>query len=212
MIKSKDYHDYVIKDGKFIGAFEEMYQNVDDPWQHGQARDISYDMVLYLIARHKNKICRKGGKILDIGCGKGAFTSRVKKQCKKAYILAIDISFTAIEKAKKKYRRLNIDFRALDIQKKYRDIHGKFDLIIASDIMWYILPNFGKILNHLKKNLKKNGFLLIKQTFCKSGDQKYGKEYVSSVEDMISLLKYQAVETIETNRQKNHLAIILFKI
>jgi len=27
-----DYHDYVFKDGKFIGAFEEMYLNVDDPW------------------------------------------------------------------------------------------------------------------------------------------------------------------------------------
>ena len=31
-ITSKDYHDYVIKDGNFIGEFEQMYQNVDDPW------------------------------------------------------------------------------------------------------------------------------------------------------------------------------------
>lgn len=28
---AKDYHDYVFKEGKFIGAFEEMYQKVDDP-------------------------------------------------------------------------------------------------------------------------------------------------------------------------------------
>ena len=27
-----DYHDYFIKDGRFIGRFEEMYRDVDDPW------------------------------------------------------------------------------------------------------------------------------------------------------------------------------------
>ena len=26
------YQDFVIKDGKFIGEFEKMYQNFDDPW------------------------------------------------------------------------------------------------------------------------------------------------------------------------------------
>jgi hypothetical protein len=58
-IKSDDYHDYVIKDGKFIGAFEEMYQNIDDPWHHGDATDIQYDMALYLIGRYQ--ICSGGG-------------------------------------------------------------------------------------------------------------------------------------------------------
>lgn len=48
-INSKDYHDYVFKDGKFIGAFEEMYQNVEDPWHHGDATAIYYDKDLYLI-------------------------------------------------------------------------------------------------------------------------------------------------------------------
>ena len=47
-MNSKDYHDYVFKDGKFIGAFEEMYQNVEDPWHHGDATAIYYDMDLYL--------------------------------------------------------------------------------------------------------------------------------------------------------------------
>ena len=26
------YQDYVIKDGQFIGRFEEMYRDVSDPW------------------------------------------------------------------------------------------------------------------------------------------------------------------------------------
>jgi len=58
--KSKDYHDYVIKNGKFIGAFEEMYQKFEDPWHHGDATAVQYDMALYLIKRYK--ICAGGGQ------------------------------------------------------------------------------------------------------------------------------------------------------
>ena len=31
-MSSNDYHKYVIKDGKFIGDFETMHQNCEDPW------------------------------------------------------------------------------------------------------------------------------------------------------------------------------------
>ena len=34
------YQDLVIKDGKFVGKFEKMYQEVTDPW--GQSRDFYY--------------------------------------------------------------------------------------------------------------------------------------------------------------------------
>lgn len=208
-IKSKDYHDYVIKDGKFIGAFEEMYQNVNDPWYHGKAESVSYDIALYLISKYK--ICSKKGKILDIGCGKGAFTYRIKKRCPSVEISAVDISQTAIKKAKKKYGRLKIDFEVMDVQKEYKKIDKKFDLIIVSEILWYVLPNFAQILNNLKKNLKPKGYLLIKQAFYKPNEQKYGREIVSSPEDMFKILKYKIVEMIELNRFENPVAIVLFK-
>lgn len=93
-IKSKDYHDYVIKDGRFIGAFEEMYQNIDDPWHHGDATSIQYDLDLYLIGRFR--ICERGGLVLDMGCGKGAFTARLKQQMPNVHILGVDVAPTAI--------------------------------------------------------------------------------------------------------------------
>ena len=31
-MKSVKYQDFVIKDGEFVGEFEEMYQQVEDPW------------------------------------------------------------------------------------------------------------------------------------------------------------------------------------
>lgn len=33
-----NYHDFVIKDGVFVGKFEEMYKSFDDPW--GQKVDV----------------------------------------------------------------------------------------------------------------------------------------------------------------------------
>ena len=33
MKKHKRYQDYVIKDGQLVGDFENMYKEVDDPWE-----------------------------------------------------------------------------------------------------------------------------------------------------------------------------------
>ena len=36
------YQDYVIKDGEFVGKFEEMYQKFDNPWHQIEAVQNSY--------------------------------------------------------------------------------------------------------------------------------------------------------------------------
>ena len=39
-IKSDDYRDYVIKDGRLIGEFEQMYKNSRDiPWHQDTQTD-----------------------------------------------------------------------------------------------------------------------------------------------------------------------------
>ena len=209
-IKSNDYHDYVIKDGRFIGAFEEMYRNIDDPWHHGDATASQYDLALYLIARFR--ICGGGGLILDIGCGKGAFAARLKQQMPKAHIVGVDISPTAIGNAKQKYGYLDIEFKVMDIQKEYINITEKFDLIVMSQLMWYTLPSFREIVNNLgQRVLKNDGYLLINQCFYRPEEQKYGKEIVSTVEDMLNLVNLEVLEMVELNRLVNHNAIVLFK-
>jgi 2-polyprenyl-3-methyl-5-hydroxy-6-metoxy-1,4-benzoquinol methylase len=210
-IKSKDYHDYIIKNGKFIGAFEQMYQDIDDPWHHGDASAIQYDIALFLIKRYK--ICVRGGRILDIGCGKGAFTSRIKKQIPKSRILAVDIAPTAIKKAKEKYGKLGIDFEVMDIRRDYNGLKEKFDLLVLSQLMWYVLPKFRNIIYHLKVKLKRNGYVIVNQTFYKPGVQKYGVKIVSSEEDMLRFFKgYKIIQLIEIgSRLQNHGVVILLK-
>ena len=37
--KYSKYQDYVIKNGKIIGVFEQMYQDCKDPWFQLQSKD-----------------------------------------------------------------------------------------------------------------------------------------------------------------------------
>lgn len=209
-MQSNDYHDYVFKDGKFVGAFEEMYQNVDDPWHHGEAKAIPYDMVLHLLGRYQ--VCSAGGKILDIGCGKGAFTARLARHCPDAAIKAIDISPTAINKAQEQYGSSKIEFQVMDIQKELKNITDDFDLIVVSDVMWYILPKFKEIMGHLSGHiLRERGYLIINQTLYKPGQQKYGKEIVSTIEDMLACISITPIDIFEINRMANYHAVAIFQ-
>jgi SAM-dependent methyltransferase len=209
-IRSGNYRDYVIRDGKFIGAFEEMYQNIEDPWNHGDATAIQYDLALLLLKRHD--ICRKGGRILDIGCGKGAFTSRIRDALPSCSITGVDVSPTAIQHAREKYRSRNIEFHSLDIQKDFRKIRPGYDLIVISQLVWYILPELEEILDYLIDHiLAGNGYLLINQAFYKPEEQTYGKDKICSVEDLLGYIRIPSIEMLESNRLTNHDAVLLFQ-
>jgi SAM-dependent methyltransferase len=209
-IRSDNYRDYVIKDGKFIGAFVEMYQNIDDPWNHGSATAVHYDLILLLLKRYK--ICNDGGKVLDIGCGKGAFTARIKKALPACSVTGADISPTAIRYAKKTYGSLGIEFIPLDIQDNYLTLKSRYDLVIISQLVRYILPKIREIMDYLiDQVLVQDGYLLISQAFYKPEEQTYGKEIISTVEDLIGFIKVPPIELIESNRLTNHDAILLFQ-
>lgn len=155
-INSDNYRDYVINDGKFIGAFEEMYQNIDDPWNHGDA--------------------------------------------------------TAIQFARKTYGNRSIEFTVVDIQEEYQKIQSQYDLIVISQLVWYILPRIREIMEYLVDNvLVENGYLIINQAFYKPEEQTYGKEIISTVEDLTSCIKISPVEILESNRLTNHGAVLLFQ-
>jgi len=205
-----NYRDYVIKDGKFIGAFEEMYQKIEDPWNHGDAMAIQYDLALLLLRRHA--ICQHGGRVLDIGCEKGAFTSRIRDALPQCSITGIDISPTAVQHAREKFGSRNIEFLSLNIQKDFRKIEPSYDLIIISQLVWYILPELEEILDYLTDHiLAINGYLLINQAFYKPEEQTYGKDKICTVEDLLRYIRIPSVEMLESNRLTNHDAVLFFQ-
>jgi len=67
------YQDYVIKDGRFIGEFEEMYRDFEDPWEQSERERYAIEKIIGL------EILSKYGhrKPLEYGCGLGFYTNRL---------------------------------------------------------------------------------------------------------------------------------------
>lgn len=142
------------------------------------------------------------------------FTARLKKIYPKAKVIGIDIAPTVINNAQKEYGHLGIEFKTYDIKdvSSISDKIGKgFDLVVMSDLMWYVIPQFKTLVGHLGSILNREGHFIINQTLYPPEKQKYGCDIVSSVENMLNLINYRKVEMIEVNRLDNHHAIILFQ-
>lgn len=72
--------------------------------------------------------------------------------------------------------------------------------------MWYILEDIDKIIGNLNQ-IFHGKLIMINQTFYKSGIQKYGKEYFSSVDEMCSYLPWNCLDkVIEEHSDQNSIA------
>jgi 2-polyprenyl-3-methyl-5-hydroxy-6-metoxy-1,4-benzoquinol methylase len=77
---SEDYHDYVFKNGKLLGKFEEMYKfSKETPWhQDKTAQELFSNIDITILSQQKYNT------ILDVGCGLGYFTNRLYTELKNA--------------------------------------------------------------------------------------------------------------------------------
>ena len=179
------YQDYVIKDGKFVGEFEKMYQECDNPWHQMEEADISYSRADTVNSIHRFKL----RNVLEAGCGLGYFTAYLAEHCHNVCITGMDISGTAIKKAKSNFPRLTF------VQGDLSNLDGKmlerYDGIIFSEIMWYILDNLDTILKKLKDVLG-GGTLIVNQTFYKGGQQ-YGREFFTNQDEMIQYIGWDVL-------------------
>jgi 2-polyprenyl-3-methyl-5-hydroxy-6-metoxy-1,4-benzoquinol methylase len=174
-MKSTDYHDYVLKNGKLIGDFEGMYKFSSElPWhQDTTAYWINANILLELISSFQpyESIC-------EIGCGLGYFSDRLQNKLVNSKITGYDISSTAIIKARERFPK--ITFEQMDITKESRK---QFDCVICKEIMWYIFPHLNQVLINLNKMLPDNGILCISQYFPSNPDY-VGHEVIKNSEHL----------------------------
>ncbi len=193
-INSKDYRDYYIKDGVLIGEIEQMYQNIDDPWDIGDANDLAYNITLGVL----ESFCKSNYKLLDLGCGKGIFTRRVKERCQCGTIGA-DVSKTACEKANKAFPDIAfVEYDLLQFEKCPFE-EEQFDIVLLSKVLWGLIPRLPEMLRFIPKLLKRGGYLIISQHLFRpnSSKQTYGNSVLSTIDDlekMIVLKKELCVE------------------
>lgn len=115
------------------------------------------------------------GRVLEIGCGAGAFTTLLERQA--GHVTAIDISPTAISMAKRHFGASNIiEFREANImdQQQVRGT-GPWDLIVMSETIYYLgwlHPFFDVawLASELFHSTTQNGLFLMANTYGEFGD------------------------------------------
>lgn len=110
------------------------------------------ELIKGCIENHNNKY-----KILDLGCGQGHITARIKDSYPNTEVSGLDYSVSAINYANEKFS--SIDFIVGNAYKMpYSENY--FDIVVCNN-MWEHVPDPLYLLKKISKILKPSGFLII---------------------------------------------------
>jgi SAM-dependent methyltransferase len=180
------YQDYVIRDNQLIGEFEQMYQDHSDPWNQTETEAFASEKAVCA-----NLIESMGfQRVLEFGCGYGLLTNRISKACPN--VLGLDISATAIERAKSKFPNLKFqvgEFPAIDLLERLQP-----DCIVMAEITWYVLDHLDTFLEYLKNRMPNTYLIHLLMTYAE-GEQTYG---VGKFKDLIGIKNYFGMNYLES--------------
>lgn len=135
-----------------VGRFEEMYRAEHDEgfdsW-HQEDQRVLVRVVAHAVLEQFNF-----DRILDVGCGKGAFTHLLKKA--NNHVVALDMSSTAIDIARARYP--DIEFMTADVAAPAFDLRAigpPFELVVSIQTLSYLerwrelLAQFAQVGRHV---------------------------------------------------------------
>ncbi len=168
--RSADYHDYVFKDGRFVGQFEEMYRHAEEmPWHqdktaYGIFSDLDVAILGHFDRRHQFR------SACDAGCGLGYFTNRIATEVfgeRHVPVTGLDISETAVAKARRRFPAL--EFHACNLLEDELGGHrGRYDLVVAKELIWYVVDEAERLFSRL--GAMTQGFIYVAQSFPETPD------------------------------------------
>jgi len=191
--------DYIFKKNndklELVGDFEGFYKNNEDPWdQISVTSDMSE---YYKFSRTRLIKCinslPKSGIIVEVGSGLGIVTDMINKNTNNFKVIGIDISETAVKKAKSKYN--DIDFYVADITSNNFKFDQNIDVLILNQMLWYVLHDFDQVMQNVYNTITKNGYLIITMAFLE--EQNYGKEIINGFYGLIDYCKHNLSNKFE---------------
>ena len=136
-------------------GFEAKFREVIDPWNYASSPFEAHKRAILLRACG----ARHFGRGLELACAIGETTRALAPRCLR--LLAVDASPTALEEARRRAgARRNVTFRRALLP---RDApRGPFDLIVVSEILYYLRPNdLRLLLLRLERALARGGRLVV---------------------------------------------------
>lgn len=109
-------------------AFEQLYRHREDPWG---LRSSPFTQYRYLALLERIAAFTPCQSLLDVGCGERLLTRYLTGVA--ANVVGIDLSATAIERARRNVTRA--DFRCVALQDFTPD--QRFDVVIAAEMLYY---------------------------------------------------------------------------
>lgn len=162
--------------------FEEIYRKESDPWNIGDAKAERYNLCLELVLKH----AKRRGRILDIGCGMGAFLARFRDSFE--HLIGVDVSPTAVSKGKEKYPFIEFSEGSADRLSESMPGEIRYDAIVFSDAIYYLdEKGRNRSLSWIADHLEKGGVALI-AAWCPGG------RYLEYDEFRRLVLKYFRIE------------------
>lgn len=182
------YQDFVIRNGEFVGEFEEMYQRFEDPWEQTKRELYSSDKAVAL-----NLIQKYGCKnVVEFGSGLGHFTNRISKVSD--VVVGIEVSETAVRKARAQFESL--DFRCSSFPDLDYLRTKQPDCIVMAEITWHVLDYLDEFLEFLRTEMPNVLLIHLLMTYP-PGVQKYGVDRFTNLQEIADYFRMTVFETTE---------------
>jgi len=124
-------------------------------WKNAKSLDEAQENKLELIC--KKLYLKPGMRVLDIGCGWGAFCKYAAEKYD-VEVVGITVSKEQVSLGKELCKGLPVEFRLQD----YRDLNEKFDRIVSIGMIEHVgYKNYLEYFKVAKKNLKDDGLFLL---------------------------------------------------
>lgn len=187
MANSTDYHDYVFREGKLVGEFEEMYRHSSVvPWN----QDKQNDWIDVRLSVEMLREFQRFDEVHDLGCGLGYHLAFMRGQvgapdCRAS---GYDISETAILTAGASFP--DISFRHLDLTAPADGAIAETKassrrLFMIRGTIWYVAPKLTEVVTKIRSLMLPADLLLVVQNFPALDQPFVGKDVVPSHAELI---------------------------
>lgn len=190
--KYQHYTDYVIRDGRLVGEFEEMYRDFEDPWHQTTRERFASEKAAAI-----NLLARLGAefgvrRVVELGSGLGHFTAKIAQAGFE--VTGLDVSETAVGKARATHP--GISFEVARFNQFDRLLALRPDLIVMSEITWYVLDDLRAFVAFIRKELPDCFLLHLLMTYP-GGTQKYGQEFFTNLDGILRFFDMRVLESGE---------------
>ena len=191
-----DYHEYVFKDGRLVGDFDNMYRYAKGtPWDQGRRCNEWSAQVGMLMLQSRAPF----ETILEIGCGLGYISAKLKTLAK-GTIDAFDVSPEAIRKAKNLHG--GIGFYVDNIIEPFFQPRRQYDLVVIREVFWYCCHTMEMLVRKINERVKPQGYLYVCQSFPALNGQFVGKEVIPTPEKLMDY--FCNYDLVYSARCRNH--------